>query len=89
MIDNRDFSFNKKRDIKKVAQYGFIDLHAAYQSGVVPADIEEPSVQYNGIESPDNIVGKPSDIFEAYRMHSAVSEIAQKSAAESGEEPIE
>ena len=71
--------FNKKRDLHNVPQYGFVDLHEAYSSGIVPSDIDLPEQQYNDIDNPGNIVGKPSDIFEAYRMHDAIRSFSDNS----------
>lgn len=81
MIDNRDFKYNRRKDISKVPQYGFIDLHECYRSGIVPSNIEEASVEYNNIENLDNIVGKPSDVFEAYRMQNAIRSIAENQSS--------
>lgn len=68
-----DFKFDKKRDISDVPQYGFVDLAECYKNGSVPADIQPSEMDYNGIESAEHVIGKPSDIFEAYRMHSAIN----------------
>lgn len=76
--------YDKKKDRSDVPQYGFVDLHEAYSSGIVPSDIDLPEQSYNGIEEPGNILGKPSDIFEAYRMHSAIRSVSDNSQS-SGE----
>lgn len=60
--------FNPEQDIHEVDQFGFIDLVECMANGEVPSTIADSEDQYNGIEDPGEILGKPSDVFEAYRM---------------------
>lgn len=64
--------FDKDKDVKPVDQFGFIDLRSAFEHGYVPgsADVEESD--YNDIENPASIIGKPEDAFEAMRMQDYV-----------------
>lgn len=84
-----NLTFNKKKDFKDVPQYGFVDLKEAYNSGTVPSDLAPSEQSYNGIENPGNIVGKPSDIFEAYRMHQAVNSITSSQSSPEGNNDTE
>lgn len=60
-----DFFFDPVKDIAPVDQFGFIDLKSALATGVVPSQLPDSDSDYNGIESPEAILGKPRDIFEA------------------------
>lgn len=60
--------FDPKKDICDVDQFGFIDLQECLANGEVPASIADSEDQYNGIEDPGEILGKPSDVFDAYKM---------------------
>ena len=60
--------YNPVKDIHDVDQFGFIDLQECLANGEVPATIADSEDQYNGIDDPNEILGKPSDVFDAYRM---------------------
>lgn len=60
--------FDPKKDIYEVDQFGFIDLQECLANGEVPSTIADSEDQYNGIEDPGEILGKPSDVFDAYKM---------------------
>ena len=61
-------NFNPVKDIREVNSIGYIDLAIVLKSGIVPSNLDESQIQYNGIEDPSSIIGSPSDVFEAYRM---------------------
>ena len=61
-------NFDSVKDIREVQSIGFIDLHTVLKTGIVPSNLDESQIQYNGIEDPSSIIGSPSDVFEAYRM---------------------
>lgn len=60
--------YNPVKDISDVDQFGFVDLQECLSNGEVPATIADSEDQYNGIDDPNEILGKPSDVFDAYRM---------------------
>ena len=60
--------FDPVKDIYEVDQFGFIDLQECLANGEVPSTIADSEDQYNGIEDPGEILGKPSDVFDAYKM---------------------
>lgn len=64
--------FDKSKDIKEVDHYGFVDLTLCLRTGSVPSDVSASMSNYNGIEDPQSIIGSPSDIFEAMRMHDEI-----------------
>ena len=70
--------FNEIRDVHEVDQFGFIDLAECLSQGVVPSSISNTEDAYNDIDSPDNIMGKPSDVFEAYKMQDFIKTNGKK-----------
>lgn len=67
--------YNPAVDLQPVSQTGFIDLCDAIVSGVVPSQLPDSEEVYNGIEDPESILGKPSDVFEALRMESYIKSV--------------
>lgn len=65
--------FDPARDLCAVSQTGFIDLKSAFETGVVPSVTADSESDYNGIEDPRSILGKPSDVFEAMEMQSHIN----------------
>lgn len=65
-------------DIHPVDQFGFIDLVECLKNGEVPSTIADSEDQYNGIEDPGEILGKPSDVFEAYKMSDYIKKVGVK-----------
>lgn len=70
--------FNEIRDVHEVDQFGFIDLAECLSQGVVSSSISNTEDAYNDIDSPDNIMGKPSDVFEAYKMQDFIKTNGKK-----------
>lgn len=64
MIQN-DFKFDPVRDLQPVDQFGFIDLRSALAESVVPSQMPDSETDYNGIDEPQKVIGKPHDVFEA------------------------
>lgn len=65
--------FDPVRDKKAVEPFGFVDLKSALVSGVIPSQIEEVDANYNQIDDPASILGKPNDVFDAMHMQSAIN----------------
>lgn len=80
-----EVKFNKDKDIKRVDQFGFVDITKAFESGSVPSSVVLTEDQYNMIDNPDSILGRPADIFEAYRMKEYVNSVGS-SGGNSGSE---
>lgn len=71
--------YNEQRDNNAVDPYGFVDLSEVIANGAVPSTVSDTEVEYNDIEDPASILGKPHDIFEAYRMMDHVKSVGKKS----------
>lgn len=69
-----EFKRNPRRTKKTVDQFGFVDVVKIMQSNSLPALENEGSDVYNGIDDPSSILGKPSDVFEAMAMQSAIND---------------
>lgn len=84
IVDKCDF--DPVRDIAPVDQFGFIDLKVALDSSQVPSQLPDSEADYNGIQNPDAILGKPRDIFEAIDAQKAAEEYAASaSVSEEGD----
>lgn len=71
-----DIFFDPVRDLAPVEQFGFIDLKTALESSVVPSQMPESDTDYNGMEDPEQILGKPHDVFEAIDTQKALEAAA-------------
>lgn len=65
--------YNPVKDISPVSQTGFIDLPDAFANHNVPAGLPTEDLDYNGIDMPGAILGKPTDVFEAMEMESHIA----------------
>lgn len=75
--------FDPKRDIQAVDPTGGFDLAKAHAMSSVPANIAADDLQFNEIDDPRSIGGRPSDNFEAAQMSKSVlSYKAPQNAAE-------
>lgn len=79
-------SYDPVRDISPVEQFGFIDLKSALESSIVPSQLPESEADYNGIDEPAQILGKPHDIFEAIDTQKALEAAAAAEASGSSGE---
>lgn len=59
-----------------VAQTGWIDLRSAFAGMSIDGSSGAPEGQYNGIEQPGSIMGRPDDVFAAHRAAKAYSAVA-------------
>lgn len=75
-------TFNPDTDIREVVQFGYVDIGKCLSTGVVPNNLSGNSVSYNGIDSPESIIGSPSDIFDAIRMIDTIRSSAPAEASE-------
>lgn len=74
------------RDLHPVDQFGFIELKSALDESVVPSQMPESDSDYNGIEDPQQILGKPRDIFEAIDSQKAVEAAASAASEQKADE---
>lgn len=66
-------------DKTPVSSLGFVDLKSAMVNHVIPSQIAETEEDYNGIEDPSSIMGKPADVFEAMEMQSHINSFKPES----------
>lgn len=71
----KDCPFDPVRDLTPVEQFGFIELKDALANSIVPSQMPESETDYNGIDEPDKVIGKPRDIFEAIDAQRAVEQM--------------
>lgn len=76
-----DCKYDPVRDLAPVEQFGFIDLKTALSESVVPSQMPDSDADYNGIDDPDKILGKPADIFDAIDSQKAIEQAASAAAA--------
>lgn len=68
------FNRDPRRSKKSVDQMGFVDIVKVMDTNSLPAVSSEGSDVYNGIEDPASILGKPTDVFDAMQMQSAIND---------------
>lgn len=61
-------SKKQKGDVAAVEQIGYVDLRSAYMTGTIEGNTEGIEPKTNGIDDAASIMGRPDDIFAAYRM---------------------
>lgn len=66
-------AFNPRIDKTPVSSLGYVDLKSAMVNHALPSQIAESETDYNGIEDPASIMGRPTDVFEAMEMQSRVN----------------
>ena len=65
--------YNPVRDVQAVEQFGFIDLVSANATSSIPSDLSLIELQYNEIDDPRSIGGRPADIFDAMQISKAIT----------------
>ena len=78
--------FDPVRDLAPVDQFGFIELKSALAESVVPSQLPDSDSDYNGIEEPDQVLGKPRDIFEAIDAQKVAEQIASSGSDDKSDE---
>ena len=64
--------YSSERDLAMVDQFGFVDLRDAFRNNAIPSDLGVSAEDYNGIDNPDNILGRPSAVFDGIKMLDAI-----------------
>ena len=72
----KDCPFDPVRDLSPVEQFGFIELKDALANSIVPSQMPDSETDYNGIDEPDKVLGKPRDIFEAMDAQKTAEQFA-------------
>lgn len=73
--------FNKGCDYQATASGLALDLGTAMKKGAVPASLGSSEFSFNGISNPENILGRPKDIFDSMRMEKETYNAAKASSA--------
>ena len=60
--------FDPIKDMTEVEPFGFVDLVRAYATGTVEGDIHPDQLNFNLIEDPSSIIGRPADEFDAVKF---------------------
>ena len=81
----QECEYNPVVDVAAVEQNGFIDLAKANAMSSIPSDISNSDMSYNGIEDPNSIAGRPSDVFEAVQANTVIAGYKAPSKDESKE----
>lgn len=71
LLFGRDYSFNKKKDLKRVEPASIMLLSEVLASGVVPPDASE--LDYNDISDPNKIAGRVTNVFDAVDLSRDIS----------------
>ena len=64
--------YDPERDIQAVDQTGYVDLKKANAESVVPAVEGLTEERFNGIDDPNSIGSRPSDVFEQMQANKAI-----------------
>lgn len=76
-------AYNPVFDLKPVDEFGWIDAAEAYVNKSVPSNLITQESDYNGIDDPDSILGKPDDVFSALRMQERIVNASSGEKSES------
>lgn len=80
-----NLAYNPRTDLKPVEPFGFIDLKDALANSAVPSQLPDSDTDYNGIENPESILGKPTDVFDAMSMERSINDFVPPASAERDE----
>lgn len=79
--DFKPYDVRPRTDLNVVPQFGWLNLRISYATGVVQGNIESVEGNFNGIDDPRGILGKPDDVFAALRASASVESVAAPSSA--------
>ncbi len=74
------FEFSKDRDVQEVDQFGFVDINQSLSNGYVPSELAFEDSAFDGINTPDAVLDRPVDVFDAMRMQDALMDGIKKDA---------
>lgn len=76
--------YNPDKDIQQVQPFGFVDIVKANQTSVVDVPLDVNEENFNDIDDPRSIAGRPSDDFELAQANSAI--VGYKAPSKDGTE---
>ena len=71
--------FNPVCDVQQVSPEGALDLAQAYSLGSIPSNLTSDVTDFNDIEDPASIAGKPDDVFSGLQAGKVVESRGKKS----------
>ena len=77
--------FNPAVDRSEVDQFGFINLHDAFEKGIIPSNVGFTDDSFNGVASPGILIPHAQDVFESLRQTNYVQSVLRSKAAVSKE----
>lgn len=78
----KNCTYNKDRDLEEVDQIGYVDLRKAFETNTIAGNLDVDTLQFNGIEDPETIAGKPSSVFDAVQMSHEIAAGMEKTSSE-------
>ena len=69
--------FDPARDISAVSQSDYIDVRDAFVNGLVPENVASSPLEYDGVEDPLKVFGRPANEFEAIHMAQSVKQASE------------
>lgn len=68
-----NIEYNPLTDVSLVDQFGYVDINECIATNTVPAGLNPTDESYNGLDDPNSIGGKPSDVFDGISMARSLS----------------
>lgn len=65
--------YNKEKDVCEVDQIGFVNLREAWETHTVDGNLNVDELNFNEIDDPASIMGKPSNVFDAMQMQGYIN----------------
>lgn len=81
--------YNPEIDRQEVEQFGFIDVAAAFESGVIPGITPVDDESFNGVSTPSCLMTRPADIFEARRQVEYVRGLLADASSDQKKQEVE
>lgn len=81
---NCECKFDKNRDLGEASQTGYVVLEELLAHGYVPPNLNVAPADFNDIDDPKAVYGKPADKFEAMTMAKSLevrAKVAEAAAA--------
>lgn len=72
--------YNPVCDVQQVSPEGALDLAKAYSLGSIPSNLTSDVADFNNIDDPATIAGKPDDVFSGMQAGKVVESRGKKSA---------
>lgn len=69
--------YNPDRDICAVSQSDYIDVRDAFVNGLVPENVSPTAQEYDGVEDPLKVFGRPANEFEAIHMAQSLKQASE------------